>query len=96
MLLEQQLAKSAEFGLTLNHGITVDDLTYSFGREDLEQKPFDLILFVLGMELESAAARAAPFTRGVWNFDLECIESTGDYIRIVKRLCEAVDPKSAT
>ena len=24
----------------------------------------------------------------VWNFDTECIESTGDYLRIVKRLCE--------
>jgi hypothetical protein len=24
----------------------------------------------------------------VWNFDAECIESSGDYVKIVKRLCE--------
>ena len=27
----------------------------------------------------------------VWNFDTECITSTGDYVRIVKRLCQVAD-----
>lgn len=87
MKLEQQLEKLAELGLPLNDGITVDDLLYSFDREDYEKRPFDLILLVLGIEVERE-----PWGRFVspraWNFDTECIYSTGDYVRIVKRLCE--------
>jgi hypothetical protein len=45
--LEQQLAKLAELGLKLNDGVTVDDLIYSWKREAYEERPFDLILFVL-------------------------------------------------
>src|SRR5262245_56197794 len=87
MTLEQQLAKLAELGLKLDDGITVDDLLYSFGREDYEQRPFDLILFVLGIEVERAPWGRAVCSR-VWNFDTECIVSTGDYVCIVKRLCQ--------
>lgn len=36
MKLEQQLEKLAELGLPLNDGVTVDDLLYSFDREDYE------------------------------------------------------------
>ncbi|HJZ90689.1 MAG TPA: hypothetical protein VKE40_07420 [Gemmataceae bacterium] len=87
MTLEQQLAKLAEFGLKLDDGITIDDVLYSFGREDFEQRPFDLLLFVLGIEVEREPWGRS-FCSRVWNFDTECIASTGDYVRIVKRLCE--------
>jgi len=30
----------------------------------------------------------ALFSPNVWNFDTECIVSTGDYVSIVKKLCE--------
>jgi hypothetical protein len=87
MTLEQQLAKLATLGLKLDDGVTVDDLVYSFGREDYEERPFDLILFVLGIEVERE-----PWGRSVcsqvWNFDTECIASSGDYTEIVKRLCK--------
>jgi hypothetical protein len=87
MTLEQQLAKLAELGLKLNEGITVDDMLYSFGREDYEQRPFDLILFVFGIDVERKPWGRSVCSR-VWNFDTECIASTGDYVRIVKRLCQ--------
>jgi hypothetical protein len=87
MTLEQQLTKLADLGLTLDDGITVDDILFSFGRKDYEKQPFDLILFVLGIEVERE-----PWGRSVcshvWNFDTECITETGDYVRIVKRLCQ--------
>jgi hypothetical protein len=87
MRLEEQLAKLAELGLKLNEGVTVDDLLYSFDRKAYEERPFDLLLFVLGIEVERA-----PWDRPVcsraWNFDTECITTTGDYTRIVRRLCE--------
>jgi hypothetical protein len=87
MTLEQQLAKLAELGLRLDDGITIDHILYSFGRKDYEERPFDLILFVLGIEVERAPWGRSVCSR-VWNFDTECITSTGDYVRIVKRLCQ--------
>jgi hypothetical protein len=87
MTLEQQLAKLAELGLKLDDGINVDDILYSCDREEYEQRPFDHILFVLGIDVERAPWGRSVCSR-VWNFDMECINSTGDYVRIVKRLCQ--------
>jgi hypothetical protein len=87
MTLEQQLAKLAELGLELDNGVTIDDVLFSFDRKDYEERPFDLILFVLGIEVERAPWGRSVCSR-VWNFDTECITSTGDYVQIVKRLCQ--------
>lgn len=86
-MLEQQLAKLAELGLRLDEGISLDDLTCSFPREDYEERPFDLILFVLGTDVEREPWGRRVCSR-VWNFDTECIYSSGDYTQIVRRLCE--------
>jgi hypothetical protein len=84
--LEQQLDKLAELGLVLNPGITIEDILYSFDRQAFEEKPFELLLFSFGIEVERE-----PWGRricnGVWNFDTECIVSTGDYVEIVQQLC---------
>ncbi len=87
MTLEQQLSELAKLGLHLAEGVSIDDLLYSFDREAFEAEPFDLILFVLGGEVERRPWGRAVCSR-VWNFDTECIEQTGDYVRIVSRLCE--------
>ncbi len=84
--LETQLAKLAELGLVLNLGITIDDLLYSLDRQSFEDEPFECLLFSLGIEVERE-----PWGRricnSVWNFDTECIVSTGDYVEIVRNLC---------
>src|SRR5438876_6049041 len=87
MTLEEQLATLADFGLKLDDDVTVDDILYSFSRQDYEERPFDLILFVLGIEVEREPWGRSVCSR-VWNFDLECIVETGDYVSIVKRLCQ--------
>jgi hypothetical protein len=87
MTLEQQLDALAEIGLTLNDGVTIDDLLYSFDRENYEDEPFDLILFVMGSEVERGPLERSVCSRA-WNLDMECIVETGDYARIVKRLSE--------
>ncbi len=87
MTLEEQLEKLAACGIRLNDGVTVDDLLYSFQREAYEENPFDLVLFILGAEVEREPW-GRPVCSRVWAFDAECIEETGDYVRIVKRLCE--------
>lgn len=85
--LEQQLETLAQLGLTLNEGVTVNDLLYSWDRADYENQPFDTILFMLGCEIE-CEPWGRPFCDRVWNFDLECInEGTGSYAAIVQNLC---------
>ncbi|RUS93145.1 hypothetical protein DSM106972_097390 [Dulcicalothrix desertica PCC 7102] len=86
MKLEQQLEKLAELGLTLNEGVTVDDLLYSLPREAYEEKPFGYLLSIFGASVEREPWGRAVCAR-VWNFDTECIYQTGDYVNIVKRLC---------
>ena len=84
--LEEQLETLAQLGLSLNDGVTVDDLLYSWDRQEYENRPYDTLLFMLGSEVERE-----PWGRNVcdraWNFDVECIEDTGSYVTIVENLC---------
>lgn len=84
--LEAQLDKLAELGLVLNSGITIDDLLYSLDRSELEQEPFERLLFLFGSEVEREPWGRRICDR-VWNFDTECIVATGDYVNIVQNLC---------
>jgi hypothetical protein len=86
MELEDQLAKLAELGLVLNPGITSEDLLYSENREAFTARPFVLLLFLLGSEVERKPWGRRICNR-VWSFDLECIATTGDYVKIVRKLC---------
>jgi hypothetical protein len=83
--LETQLAKLAELGLVLNTGIEIEDLLYSLDRSELEAEPFLPLIGLLGMEVERT-----PWGRRIcdqiWNFDTECINATGDYVKIVQKL----------
>lgn len=85
MELAVQLAQLAELGLVLNAGIEIDDLLYSHDLAELEAQPFWPLMSLLGAEVERA-----PWGRKicdqVWNFDTECINTTGDYVKIVEKL----------
>lgn len=85
MKLEEQIEKLSEIGLFLNNGVSIDDLLLSYSREEYESAPFDLILFVYGIEIEEE-----PWGRFIcdqaWNFDVEAIEDNGSYVEIVKQL----------
>jgi hypothetical protein len=84
MILEEQIEKLSDIGVRLNEGVTVDDLLISYSREEYETSPFDLILFIYGVEIE-----AEPWGRFIcdhaWNFDVEAIEDDGSYVEIVKQ-----------
>jgi len=90
MKLEEQLESLARLGLKLNEGVTVDDLLYSYGRDEYENDPFDLIFFMLGSEVERE-----PWGRNicdhVWNFDVESICDTGSYVEIVQNFCRIAE-----
>ena len=87
MKLEEQLRRLDALGMSLNEGVTIEDLLRADSRERYEERPFDTILFVFGAELKRASSWQ-PVCANVWNFDTECIYSTGDYAKIVRRLCE--------
>ncbi|MGD9210391.1 MAG: hypothetical protein PVI90_06420 [Desulfobacteraceae bacterium] len=87
MTLEQQLITLEKLGIQLNKGITIENLLHFFDRNAYEEKPFDLLLYILGINVEQKPW-GRPFCSRVWNFDTECISKTGDYVAIVKRLCQ--------
>jgi hypothetical protein len=84
--IEEQLETLAQLGLSLNDGVTVADLLYSWEREEYENEPFDTLLFMLGSEVEREPSGRNACDRA-WNFDVECIEDTGSYVTIVENLC---------
>ena len=55
MNLEQQLAEMAQVGLSLDAGVTIDDLLVSRDRGDYERIPFRHLLHALGSETEGAS-----------------------------------------
>jgi hypothetical protein len=87
MNLEQQLAELARLGLSLDAGITIEDLLVSRTRADYERIPFRHLLRVLGDETEGAR-RGRRICPRAWTFDTECIVDARDYVPIVKRLAE--------
>ncbi len=84
MTLEEQLRQLSDLGLPLNPGVTVDDFLISIAREDYEAKPFGLVLFAYGIEIEQEPW-GRYFSDFAWNFDVEAIEGDGSYVEIVER-----------
>ncbi len=76
MTLEDQIETLASLGITLNEGITIDDLLYSFDRVEYENEPYDLILFMLGIKVEREPWGRS-FCSHAWNLDMECIAGNG-------------------
>lgn len=90
--LENQLAALADIGVAVNPGVSVDDLLLSFPRARYEEKPYELVLFVLGIEIERE-----PWGRFIsdiaWNLDVECIENVGDYVFILSQLARIANAR---
>lgn len=82
--LEKQIEALADIGIALNEGVSVDDFLTSYSRHEYEEAPFDLILFVYGMEIEQEPW-GRYFCDRAWDFDLEAIEDHGSYSSIVEQ-----------
>lgn len=82
--LEDQMLNFAEFGLHLAPDVTIDDVLYSFKREQYESDPYSLLFFVYGIEIEREPW-GRNFSSSVWNFDYEGVAAQGAYEAIVKR-----------
>ena len=84
--VEEQIANLKQLGIALKPEFSSEELFRHHSREELESKPYLMVLFVLGGTIEEE-----PWTDlsdDIWHFDVECIEDHGDYARIVRRLAE--------
>lgn len=88
--LEDQLSALARAGVDLAPGVTIDDLLYSFDRDAYESRPFHLLLFMFGAEVEREPW-GRPISLRAWNFDTECVHGPGSHARVVQRLVALAD-----
>ncbi|MCP9960173.1 MULTISPECIES: hypothetical protein [Streptomyces] len=86
MKLETQISRLAELGLPLATGRTVDDLLHSLPRDVFERRPYEVLLSVLGAEVEEEPW-GRWFCDRAWNLDAECVHGPGAYAGIARQLC---------
>lgn len=84
LTLEQKLEHLALCGLKLAEPFTVEDLLYSWEREQLEQPGYDFLFSALAMCEEREPWRQ--LCDSVYNFDTECIENDDDYTNILMQI----------
>lgn len=83
--LEDQLEELETFGIKLSEGITLDDLTHSVERKKLEGTPYQLLVHLLGADVDREPWDR-PFSNAIWRFDAECIEGDVGYMTIVESI----------
>ncbi|MEU9983112.1 hypothetical protein [Streptomyces sp. NPDC050856] len=86
MELETQIARLADLGLPLVADRTVDDLLHSLPRELFEREPYELLMSMLGAEVEREPW-GRWFCDRAWTFDTECVYAPGAYVGIARNLC---------
>jgi len=83
--LETQIEELKQAGLALAQGRTIEELLSSWSREQYESDPYGLLLFMYGSEVEEKPWERVFCERG-WNFDMECLTQSGDYVHVLERV----------
>ena len=83
--LETQIETLELAGLKLAPGRTIDELLDSWPRREYESDPWNLILLMYGCEVE-AEPWGRFYCERAWNFDMECLENEGDYVRAFRQI----------
>ena len=84
--LEEQISKLAECGLKPLIADVCTRAAEEWGREQLENEPYDLILTFLGSECEDASGQWRPVSDSIWHLDTECICDADDYVSAAVKL----------
>lgn len=71
--------------MPLNPFVTIDDLLHSWPREEYEDGTYHCLIFMYGCEIEREP-RGRHISAYAWDFDTECIDGPGSYVRIVQEL----------
>ncbi len=85
------MAVLGSLGMSLSPGIGIDQLLITWSREQYENRPYDLLISMMGtMHPEGAeeVEEGTPIGQSVLWFDTECLYDHGDYVRILKRVRE--------
>lgn len=82
--LAKQLESLKECGIATNDGVLESDLVAFQSKREMESKPYQGIIEVLGIELERKPY--TPIANSLWMCDFERIEDHGDYQSIIERL----------
>jgi hypothetical protein len=81
--ITQALESLAAIGIRPRPQISHDDLLSLLGRKPDAPVDWTLLLCVLGGEVERGDFER--ISDDIWHVDAECIEDTGDYVRLVER-----------
>jgi hypothetical protein len=84
LTLEQKLENLAQCGLKLAEPFTIEDILYSWEREELEKPGYEFLFGALAMCEEREPWRQ--LCDSCFNFDSECIENEDDYTRILLQI----------
>ncbi len=83
--LREQLKTLEGCGVRLGEGRTIDDVLTFFGLDAYEDTPYELVLGVLGRQLE-AEPSGRYLSPNAYSLASECIEGDGSYVTIVQQL----------
>lgn len=86
--LSIQLEKLGQIGISINSTIDSSEIFNIFEEKEFEQDPYCSILIALGCEVQTSDDFGKPISKSLWYLDTECIEDTGDYVRIVGRVAD--------
>jgi hypothetical protein len=86
MRLEDQLESLALLGVRPAPHVTVQSILEVWSREEYEEKPFELLLSLLGTETP-VSSMWRPNSDRVFSFHRLCVGSPNSYARIANRLC---------
>ncbi|MGG0174797.1 hypothetical protein [Gottfriedia acidiceleris] len=79
----EQLCELLKIGIELNPNLNEELILAEYSEEEFEREPYLLLLIALGSELELNENYCS---NEIWYLDTECIEDTGDYVRIAERI----------
>jgi hypothetical protein len=82
---EEQMSFFKELGFELNPGISEDEFLYSFNKEQYEESPISLMLFVFGIDVEREPW-GRPLSNNAVNLDFEAIDDEGSYTEFFSHL----------
>lgn len=84
--LNIQLKRLEQIGININSTIDTNEIFNIFKKKVFEEDPYCSLLIALGCEVQGSQNSEKPISKNLWYLDTECIEDTGDYVKIIERI----------
>ena len=83
--VEEQLETLSRLGISPRHNSFVEWICNDWGREEVENTPWYLILYTLGIERELETGWES-MSNDIFSFDYDCVDDENTYTRIIEKL----------